>query len=65
MKQEDIEIAMKRGQFILLPAFIGGFFGSDIGHGSIPVFKLLFGIVFYLITNAIIYFFMKGIEIKK
>ncbi len=52
--------AMLRTQFILLPAFIGGFFGGDILNGSIQTSKLLAGVVLYGIFNTLIYLILKS-----
>ncbi len=51
---------MLRTQFILLPAFFGGFLGKDLLNGSVQTSKILAGIVLYGIINLFIYLILKN-----
>lgn len=59
-KEQSIKTVMLRTQFILLPAFFGGFMGRDLLRGSLPVDKLIAFFVIYGLVNLMIYFIIKS-----
>jgi len=58
--QQSIKAAILRIQFILLPAFFGGFMGRDLLRGSLPVDRLITFFVVYGLINLMIYFIIKS-----
>lgn len=59
MITQEIKKTLIRIQAVMLPAFIGGFFGRDFLSRSITSSKLIIGFATYIFINLVAYLVLK------